>query len=412
MALLIDPKNRILSRISVAARTALAYPSKVPLWQFVGMRLSIRARARIALVMAFLIALPILFVSVMRTEDVAQHATRLSDFDDYWKRLLETRIALKELDLSMWAYSVENAYENSQDVLQAVDIFKLAIQEMAKYKPNDFDPRVNLEKPSAKLESMVEHAIASKGSIAPARLSLMSLTKELAMIERDVIDNAREERRKAFGALSMVGRDQLILFLALLLSIPIFVFFVPTWLVLPLTRLRQISYLVESGRLKEMPTAGKDEIASLARVLKGFFLRKEDLDQKKSSKIFEMRNVLRSVLQRVSQPVFIIDFSGKINYTNEASATLVGLPAHQIEGKLLSDCLYSSALKKNIEKAFDGDISEMALAVTIETKDGRVHEIKSKIGIVRNRDGDIAKAVVVLIDENDTLTNPSSELLS
>lgn len=75
----------------------------------------------------------------MRTEDVARHAATLSDFDDYWKRLLETRIALKELDLAIWAYSSEPEFENSQAVLVASDYFKSVIDQMVTQKPVGFD---------------------------------------------------------------------------------------------------------------------------------------------------------------------------------------------------------------------------------------------------------------------------------
>lgn len=143
--------------------------------------------------------------------------------------------------------------------------------------------------------------------MAQARLSMMSMAKELKTVEKPVIDVARREWREALGSLSMVGRDQLILFLVLLFSIPIFVGFVPGWLVAPLSRLRQIASKIELGRLNDMPVSGRDEVAILARTLKSYYVRKDELDHKKSSKNFEMRNVLRAVINRVAEPVFIID---------------------------------------------------------------------------------------------------------
>lgn len=398
MSPMADYKNRILSRISVAARTALSHPSNAELANFIGTGPSIRSRARLALAAAFLVATPILFVGVMRTEDVARHAATLSDFDDYWKRLLETRIVLKELDLAIWAYSAEPEFENGQAVLVASDYFHNAIEQMISQRPAGFElgPPGFFESLSGRLDGLIKRSIVNRGSMAQARLSIMTMAKELKSVEKRVIDVARYERREALGSLSMVGRDQLILFLVLLFSIPVFVGFVPGWLVAPLTRLRQIASKLELGRLKDMPVSGRDEVSVLARTLKTYFLRKDELDQKKSSKIFEMRNVLRAVVNRVAEPVFIIDEGTKINYTNEAAATLIGLPPHQIEGKPIGDCMYSPAIKKVAERAFSGDITDLALDVAIEVADGRSFTKHAKIGVVRNRDGDISRVVIVL----------------
>lgn len=58
--------------------------------------------------------------------------------------------------------------------------------------------------------------------------------------------------------------------------------------------------------------------------------------------------------------------------------------------------MYSPAIKKASERAFSGDISEMSTDVTIEVSDGRSFHKHAKIGVVRNRDGDISRAVIVL----------------
>jgi PAS domain S-box-containing protein len=169
-------------------------------------------------------------------------------------------------------------------------------------------------------------------------------------------------------------------------------------MVAPLSRLRQMASKIDMGQIKEIPIRGRDEVAMLARSLKSYFLRKEEVDHKKSSKIFEMRNVLRSVINRVSEPIFIVDQTTKINYTNERAATLLGLPPHQTEGKILSDCMYSPAIKKACDQAFTGHATDALIDVSIEVADGRSHAMQAKIGVVRNRDGEISRAVIVLFD--------------
>jgi PAS domain S-box-containing protein len=393
-----EQKNRNLAKISVAARTALAHRNNIDLINFFSAGPTIRARARIALVSAFLVAAPALFIGVMRTEEVSQHAARLSEYDDYWRSLLEIRIALKELDLAIWAYTVEREFENSQAVIVASEYLKSAMGRIILERPSGLDlgPKGFFEGLVSRLDGLIKRSIANRGSMAQARLSIMSISNELNSVEKRVVDIARKERKQAVGALSMVGRDQLILFLVLLFGVPIFVGFVPGWLVAPLSRLRQIASKIELGQLKELPITGRDEVALLARTLKSYFLRKEELDQKKSSKIFELRNVLRSVINRVNEPVFIVDGSIKINYTNDAAASLIGLPPHQMEGKLISDCMYSPTTKKALEKAFAGNLVDQSLDISIETADGRTIPIKAKIGMVRNRDGEVSRAVIVM----------------
>lgn len=108
-----------------------------------------------------------------------------------------------------------------------------------------------------------------------------------------------------------------------------------------------------------------------------------------------MRNILRSVIARVSEPIFIVDANIKINYTNEAGSELVGLPSHQMEGKLISDCLHSPSIKRALEKAFDTDATD-DMPVEVEMPHGEALFMNAKIGIVRNRDGEVSRAVVVL----------------
>jgi HAMP domain-containing protein len=391
-------KNRILGRISVAARTALAHPPKVELARFIKTGPTIRARARLALAAVFLIAAPILFIGVIRTEDVVNQASVLNEYDDYQKHLLETKIALKDLDIATLAYTLEHEFENLQAVLIASDYLKLATVQMMIDKPKSLEigPEGFLEGLVERIDVQVRKAIDNHESMAQVRLSIISLTNELNNIEIKVIDILGREKKASLSSLSKVGRDQLILFLILLFAIPIFVVFVPSWLLVPLNRLKQIASKLELGQLlKDMPLEGRDEVAVLARSLKSYFLRRDELDQKKSSKIFEMRNILRSVINRVSEPIFIVDSHTKINYTNEAAALLLDMPVHQIEGKLISDCMHSPSLKKGAENVFLADAFEESIPVEMGVSSGNIF-MNAKIGVVRNRDGEVSRAVIVL----------------
>lgn len=402
-----DNKNRILSKISVAARTFLNHPKNVEFMNLVSFGPSIRSRARLALAGVFIVAVPILLVGVIRTEKVSHHASLLSEYDNYWRQILETKISIKDLDVALWEYVVEREFENGQSVLLASDKVRQAITALVLQRPEGIiiGPKEFLPGLASRLDTSIKRAIANYSPTASVRLSIMSLLKEIRTIEKQVVFRAHTERQQTIGALSRVGRDQLILFLVLLCSLPIFIGFLPGWLLRPLTRLRQMASKIETGHFRDVSVSGNDEVSALAKSLKGLFVRKEEIDNKKSSKIFELRNILRSTLKRVEEPVFIVDSNLKINYTNESAASLVAIPEHQIEGAFLADCMYCPVLKKTLEKAFSGDILEESMLATIELSDGRSLSMHARIGVVRNRDGEVSRAVLVL-EKDDSKVAP------
>jgi PAS domain S-box-containing protein len=398
-----DNTNKILAKISVAARTALTMPQGQ--WRhYIGAGPSMRSRVRLALVVVFLVATPTLFIGVIRTEKVLQHTASLINHDDYLKYILEVKLALKELDIALWAFFSEAEFEYAQQAKRASEYLMQKISTLERERPDDIDigPNAFIANLAQKLDNHIATAIANKSSAAPARLSMIALSKELTLIEQRVRKVAHNERKMALGILSRVGRDQLILFLILIFTLPVFIIFIPHWVIGPLSSLRHLAHNIDRTHLKDMAIKGKDEVALVARSLKAYVIHQEDLEYKKSSKIFEIRNILRSVLSRVEEPVFIIDDHFNINYTNEAAAYLIGLPSHQIEGRSIGDCLFCPLVKTIIERAFLYDISDEPYLITIEVADGRVFEREARIGVVRNRDGHISRAVMVLHEKNSS----------
>ncbi len=394
----LDQKGKVLSRISVAARAALTEAPSVDIGYLFGGGLSVRARSRLALLAAFCVVLPTLFFSVIRIEKVQKHASLLISYEEYLQDLLKTKLLVRELELSLWTFISEKEHENAQAALIASGKLKRRVISLVAKRPAlvDLGPAGFLEGLVGRLDGHIKRSVSNEASMAAARLGTYTLMRELEFVEEHVDGYANLERQQVLGALSTVGRDQLVLCLILLIAVPVFLLIVPWWTVAPLRRLRRVAHKVELGKLRDIAINGQDEVASLARSLKSFLLKKEDLDQKKSSKIFEMRNIFRALLIRVDEPVFIVDNAIRINYTNEAASSLIGLPAHQMEGKGIGDCFYAPALKKAIEKAFLGDISEDPLAISIELSDGREFSVNAKIGLVRNRDGEVSRAVIVL----------------
>ncbi len=403
--------NRLLSRISVAARAILSTPTHSGLFNLFNSGPTIRSRSRLALAAVFFVATPIVLIGVLRMEKVAKHASLLHEYDDYRRHILETKIAIKDLDLALWEYVVERQLENGQAAIDAAAELKRAIATMVIQRPDavDIGPKDFLTGATNRLDTSIKRSVTNYSAMASVRLSLLALLRDIHSIERHVIALADNERQYAIGALSKVGRDLLVLFLLLLCACPIFVFFVPAWLMRPLTRLRQMATKIESGHAKDIVVLGSDEIAVIAKSIRSLFLKKEEIDNKKSAKIFELRNVLRSVLKRVEEPIFIVDGNLKINFTNEAASQLVGIAPHQMEGTFISDCVYSPPLKKALEKGFMGDVSESSLPLSLEFSDGREVAMQGSFGVIRNRDGDISRAVIVLNPQPASLAVEASE---
>lgn len=399
-----ESRDRLLARISVAARALLSAPGHMGLLNFFNSGPTIRSRSRLALAAVFFVATPTVFVGVVRMEKVASHASLLHEYDDYRRHILETKLAIKDLDLALWEYVVERQLENGQTAIDATNELKRAIATMVVQRPEavDIGPKDFLIGAVNRLDSSIKRSVTNYSAMASVRLSLIALLRDIHSIERHVIALADNERQYAIGALSKVGRDLLLLFLILLCAFPLFVFFIPAWLVRPLMRLRQMASKIEGGHAKEIVILGNDEITLVAKSLRSLILKKEEIDNKKSAKIFELRNVLRSVLKSVEEPVIIVDRNLKINFTNESAANLVSIPQHQMEGTYVADCIYSPTLKKALEKAFTGDVNEEPFAIPLELSDGREIAMQGSLGVIRNRDGDISRVVIVLSHEDAT----------
>ena len=117
--------------------------------------------------------------------------------------------------------------------------------------------------------------------------------------------------------------------------------------------------------------------------------------KKKSAKIFEVRNILRFVINKVNEPIAILDSNFKISYANEALADLINIPSHQIEGKTVNDFIISDDLKKQLQNAFLGFFNDEEFKITIRLLDAREYIVTSKIGIIRNRESNISRTVLV-----------------
>lgn len=390
--------EQFLTKISVAARTLLNHPLTHEWKTNLSFGLSIRTRARVVLALLFLVTIPVFFIGVLRSEKVAQHAQVQSEYENFWRRVLEAKIAIKDLDIALWEYVVEREFENGQAALSASMAMKQAIGQLIIEKPvlvsvgpTDFLPGLAL-----RIDAAIKRAIENYTSVSQIRLNVMSLLKEIKSVEKQIAILANKERQTTLKGLIRTSRDELLLLLILICSIPIFIGFLPIWLFRPLSRLRQLAGSMETMQFKDVKISGNDEIALVAKSVRNALKNEEETRNKMSSKIFELRNVLRSTIGRVEESVFIVDRNLKINYTNDAAANLVAIPQHQIEGTILTESIYCPVIRKALERAFVGDVEDECILVTLELSDGRSLTMNAYIGMVRNRDGEVSRAVLVL----------------
>jgi PAS domain S-box-containing protein len=390
-----------------AARTALSNPRQAELIQRIGTGPSIRARVRLALVAAFLVAAPTLFIGVMQTDSVSRYAKTLNEKDLFWQKIGSVRLAIEIVRSAIWRYEIEPEIENERMLLQNVQNLRTQLFSLYAKKPEDIESGLSFQigDISIKLENSVLYGLRrsdvtqerlSKESMHMAHLTLTTLVHDLQNLEKQVEKVVGPSRQAAIGALSLVGRNQLVLFLILLFAFPIFIGFVPGWVVTPLTRLKGIEQRIEQGRVRDLEVSGRDEISQLARTLRSALVLREELDQRKSAKIFEVRNVLRAVINHVVEPILIVDKVGRINYANEAAAQLFGVGVHHLEGHGMQEHIFSPELERAFGKARQGHVVEDGFRVTLEVKSGSVQTLLAHLSAIHERQGGISRVVLVL----------------
>jgi len=399
-----------LSHLAHVAKTALTNPKHVELAQWIGAGPSIRARARFALAAAFLVAAPTLLVGVLRTSGVHDYAKVLSTYDAFTHQVAASKLLAENVRTSLWRFEAQPEVENERTLVRVTDMLRLSIAELMRSRPSSFSQFhiEQLDVLAERVEEAVREGILQKQidrrsgvqSMAPARLALITLVNDFDMLSAITAEVAQKQRHDALHALSLVGRDQLILFLVLLFAIPVFVGFVPGWLVAPLSRLKKIEQRIEEGSTRDLPVSGNDEISQLARTIKNALVWRERLDQKKSAKIFEIRNVLRAVIGQVREPVLIMDREGKINYANGAAGELIGVETHRLEGGQLSGHLFAPELFALIDNALTGDFPDENVPVNLEFADGRARAMAVRLNAVRDREGELTRIVLVLFEQS------------
>lgn len=375
--------------------------------KWIGTGPSVRARARLAMLVAFFVAVPTLFIGVKRSEDVSLYSNSLVEYDEFWESVSAAHLAVERTRSALWRVEAEPEIENQRSLRATVEVMRLDVQQMIRARPHSFDENSMslLEKLTLRVVDTVEIGLGAQSedaanrsrSLSLAQLGISSILRDIKNLESEIANEVYGRRTDAIEAMSKVGRDQTVLLLILLFSIPVFLTFVPAWLVAPLVRLKHIEHRIEEGRVRELAIAGSDEVAQLARAIKDALMWREELDARKSTKIFEIRNVLRAVIAKVNEPVMIIDRTGRINYANQPASDLVNVETHYLEGTGLSDHLISSELMDAFAAALGGDIPQQGIRTRLEFKDGRIADVTARFRPVHDRAGSVSRVVIVLV---------------
>lgn len=389
---------------------------------------SMKSRARLMISVAFLIAIPALLIGALRAASAADEvriflaAHQMSD----QARLLQVRV--ERTRAALWRFEAEPNIDSGRHLRAVLDDLARAmldVEEQIAHLGRQDELRVELEKwrealsqealldPEAPLRRMrsavgrVRRAIdpvvvaAPAGQVDPqafrrAHAALDTVARDVSVLGGYAKELTDRHAELAEQAVSKVGRDQIVLFLLVVFSVPLLLGLGPAWMIGPLVRLRGIAQRIETGRAREIVAAGEDEVAEVSRAIRGALRRLEEADQKQRAKIFEMRRVLRAVLNQVQDAVLILGRGGRIDYANPAAAVLLGRETHHLESSPLDEVCFSPALIAAAEAARAGDIEDKGVDVSIETADGRVAKVHAVLGTVRNQAGEIARVVVVL----------------
>lgn len=386
-------------RIKDAAAKGFDKTEKNAFVQWLGSGPSIRVRARLALSVAFLTATANLLVGVIRTVEVTNYAATLGELEDFEADILTALYSVEKTRADLWQFDASPSVDSEGALLSAVDELKRDIASLESRRPKGVNWKLShrYEEIIGRITQWLDQEEKGGGrrrserSAAALGLSLGNLVKDLEMVLKEVNVTVDKKRETSRTSLMQIARDQLLLLLVLIFCMPVFLILVPPWVVQPLKRLHGLARRVRDGQVRDFGIVGKDEVSQVSKALKNALKKQSILDGKKSSKIFEIRNVLRAVVSNVEQAIFVLDHQRRVNYATNSAARLFGMEAYQVLGKELHELGTALELENKVSSAFKGEDLNQQLPLPGLLK-GALNTVK--IGAVHNRDGDISRLVL------------------
>ena len=391
--------------------------------------LTVKQRAQVVLFVTLVVAVIALGVSTARTSNSAESVQIFVDAQATSDsgRLLETE--LWRLESAIWRLESsadrESAREVSTGLKRVSDatvdaeskVVKLTRHqsvrtELASWKNAGGEKLFDEKSPLFKMRTSVGRlrSILSMVLDAPERLNegegenavrkahflVSSLTKDSGALARQARKLVGSRASAAETAVSNVSRDQLVLLLVVLFALPVASWFGARWICEPLNALRVLTKKIAANRVRDIDVSGRDEIASISRELKDVLTKLSANEKRQREKIFEMRRILRAIIDPVHDAVLILGKAQKIDYANAQAAQLLAKGIHNLETASFDEVLFSPALSDAVERAWEADLEESGIDASIEVHDGRLAKVHASLRSVRDQQGRIARVVLVM----------------
>lgn len=387
---------------------------------------TMKTRARIMVGLAFLLALPALLLGSLRAAVATDDVRVFTEVNEVADNARTFELRVQAARTSLWAFEAERNIDTGRRLRSTLDGVARAVLELdrklsALRESEAFatelstwreelnqEPLLAREAPLARMRGAVgrvrrnvdpiiddRQADAGTAALRRAHTALETLSRDAATLSRHARDLTRERAAQAETTVSLVGRDQIVLFLLMLFAAPLFLGVAPGWMIAPLVRLRGVAQRVERGRVKDVVATGRDEVGDVTRALRSALKRLDEQDHMQRSKIFELRRVLRATIAPVNEAIVIIGRGGKVDYANPAAGALLGRELHHIENTPFEELMHSPELAEAIKRAREGDVEDKGLEVMVET-DIRVERVHADLTPVRSQEGNVTRVVVVL----------------
>ena len=390
---------------------------------------SLAGRARGMLAMTAIIAVTTVAVGLLRVNNVAEDTAASHRADRAARGVLALSHDVDQVSADVWHLEASPSHDSRRQLSRTLDALGrrvIAFEAELRQHASDDDVRAVLQawgggpvvqagegapmvRPLKKLSDAVGRMrraldpLLRPGAEGLDATKVRSAHDAVATANRDLVELLRAldalvgaRRARVTEALSRAGRDLLVLLLALSIAGVTMVILGPEVMTAPIERLRQLAHRIDEGRVRALNVDGDDEVAVVGQAIARALRRLSERDHLKTSKLLELRKILRTVIDSVDAPVLIISRKGAIDYANAAVAKLLGRQAHQLEGQLLDECCFAPALHEAVARARNGDTDEDGFDVSIEGVDGRVHQARALLGSVQDQVGRVARVVAVL----------------
>lgn len=365
---------------------------------------SIRTRVRLLALATSIIVLPVLVLGVYRAAAADEAARAFREADELSTRFHVLEVQIERARGALVRYEAQPEVENEMQLAAMLDEVSRAILAVGEpgILPDGTKRLADVKSTTRRVRLAVDDAVKKKegtpdpASVRRGHLALETLAKSAAALGDDSRRIAADRARIAERLVSHAGRDQLVLSIVLVVGIAFLVGLGPGWVLAPLGRLRAFTQRVEAGRVQEAVALGSDEVAELTRAVRTAVKNAQRDNERRAGKISEMGNVLHAIVEEIDDALLVVGDDKKITHVSTKAAEILGKPLHNIRGEQFENVMFAPALTDAITRTLAGDVHQEPVDVVVESADGRVSKLKASFRSVSDRQGDIARAVVVL----------------